>query len=142
MRLNRNTFGTRASSKCHQTRAEVETASEHVEHVNKSPVDADTIEGRPKYPFQAECTDDADLPFIPAAEIEAQANAALLEDIKELRIKTNIWIVVDSIVYDCTQFVHDHPGGVQVIRSFSGQDCSWQFWRFHDRALMQQQGGH
>lgn len=52
----------------------------------------------------------------------------------------HIWIVVDGIVYDCSEFMFDHPGGTQVMWSFSGQDCSWQFWRFHDNALMEQFG--
>lgn len=50
------------------------------------------------------------------------------------------WIVVDNIVYDCTDFILEHPGGEQVIMSFIGEDCSWQFWRFHSCALMEQYG--
>ena len=50
------------------------------------------------------------------------------------------WIVIDNIVYDCTDFVLDHPGGEQVIMSFVGEDCSWQFWRFHSKDTMAQNG--
>ncbi|KAL5000839.1 cytochrome b5-like heme/steroid binding domain-containing protein [Aspergillus recurvatus] len=46
------------------------------------------------------------------------------------------WIVIDNIVYDCTSFQHSHPGGPAVICSFVGQDCSWQFWRFHGEEHM------
>lgn len=49
-------------------------------------------------------------------------------------------IVVDDIVYDCTDFVKEHPGGDQIIRSFGGDDCSWQFWRFHGRKEMEKFG--
>lgn len=51
-----------------------------------------------------------------------------------------LWIVVDSIVYDCSEFFNEHPGGEEVIRSFGGRDCSWQFWRFHARTDMEEWG--
>ncbi|KAL3490014.1 cytochrome b5-like heme/steroid binding domain-containing protein [Aspergillus germanicus] len=44
-----------------------------------------------------------------------------------------IWITINNIIYDCTEFIEEHPGGSVVISSFVGQDCSWQFWRFHSR---------
>jgi cytochrome b involved in lipid metabolism len=44
-----------------------------------------------------------------------------------------IWIIINNIIYDCTDFIDSHPGGSVVIGSFVGQDCSWQFWRFHSR---------
>ena len=68
---------------------------------------------------------DLDLPFIPASTVQAS--------------KTNsnrLWLVIDTIVYDCTDFVDQHPGGKTVSDSFRGQDCTWQFWRFHNRAIL------
>jgi len=35
------------------------------------------------------------------------------------------------VVYDCSGFAGEHPGGEAFIRKYSGQDCSSQFWRFH-----------
>ncbi|EUC39856.1 hypothetical protein COCMIDRAFT_74198, partial [Bipolaris oryzae ATCC 44560] len=51
-----------------------------------------------------------------------------------------LYVVVDEIVYNCTQFVHEHPGGSRVIENFKGQDCSWQFWRFHSEKNMEEWG--
>ncbi|EMD65267.1 hypothetical protein COCSADRAFT_86381, partial [Bipolaris sorokiniana ND90Pr] len=42
-----------------------------------------------------------------------------------------LYIVVDDIVYNCTQFVRENTGGPRVIENFKGQVFSWQFWRFH-----------
>ncbi|KAI8713554.1 Cytochrome b5 heme-binding domain-containing protein [Fusarium sp. LHS14.1] len=42
-----------------------------------------------------------------------------------------LWVVIDDIVYDCTDFVEEHPGGSRVLESFRSGNCSWQFWRFH-----------
>jgi cytochrome b involved in lipid metabolism len=43
---------------------------------------------------------------------------------------------VNDVVYDCAQFIHGHPGGDQIIKSFAGAECSWQFWRFHGQKEM------
>lgn len=36
----------------------------------------------------------------------------------------NPGLVIDRIVYDCSNFVASHPGGDTVIKSFAGKDCS------------------
>ncbi|KAH7232918.1 cytochrome b5-like heme/steroid binding domain-containing protein [Fusarium tricinctum] len=59
------------------------------------------------------------LPFIKAETIAEASRNDLL------------WIIIDDIVYDCTEFIHNHPGGARVIESFRGSNCTWQFWRFH-----------
>lgn len=64
-------------------------------------------------------SDTTSLPFISPQRVSAARDSRLL------------WIVIDNIVYDCTEFASAHPGGADVIESFSGSDCSWQFWRFH-----------
>jgi cytochrome b involved in lipid metabolism len=35
------------------------------------------------------------------------------------------------VVYDCSDFAQEHPGGEAVIRRYAGRDCSLPFWRFH-----------
>lgn len=102
----------------------------HVTHIEELSIQDQSR----KFPLAHPETADHDLPFISAAEfalISAQGNnngTGLL------------YITIDDIVYDCTQFVHDHPGGPRVIESFKGQDCSWQFWRFHSRENMKEWG--
>lgn len=54
--------------------------------------------------------------------------------------ESELWIVIDNVVFDCTDFIAEHPGGKQVILSFVGEDCSWQFWRFHGKNEMEQYG--
>jgi cytochrome b involved in lipid metabolism len=68
---------------------------------------------------------DAQLPFIPKEIVQASKQECL-------------WLVIDNIVYDCSGF--EHPGGATVIQSFRGEDCSWQFWRFHSKTHMQEFG--
>ncbi|KAL4884974.1 hypothetical protein BJY04DRAFT_214858 [Aspergillus karnatakaensis] len=94
-----------------------------------------------KYPLHDPSIPDSGLPYIDSSIL------TLMEKhwAKTSKESTNTtpsseppcaWIVVDSIIYDCTDFQHEHPGGPVVIRSFVGQDCSWQFWRFHSKQHM------
>ncbi|GAA99867.1 uncharacterized protein L969DRAFT_100849 [Mixia osmundae IAM 14324] len=41
------------------------------------------------------------------------------------------WLVINDFVYDASEYMHDHPGGPEIIRYFGGTECSWQFWKFH-----------
>lgn len=112
------------------------SSSEHVEHI-KHAEDIDHVEYVEEihlaYPIQDSSVPDGDLPFIPATVVRDQKSSLS-------QVQGRAWIVVDNIVYDCTKFINGHPGGETVIRSFVGEDCSWQFWRFHDKAIMEQWG--
>lgn len=102
-------------------------AAWYIEHIERA------------YPFASEDTKDEDLPFIPADVIQRKSVPGRIAA-PGVPIPPDAWIVVDGIVYDCSEFIHEHPGGLQVILSFIGEDCSWQFWRFHGRDTMQTHG--
>ena len=97
-----------------------------------------------EYPFQPSDVLDCDLPFISALVVTSKRRPRLTapkaDKLENFPHRQDWWIVVDGIVYDCTDFVLDHPGGAQVIASFVGEDCSWQFWRFHSKTIMEQYG--
>ncbi|KAH8176732.1 cytochrome b5-like heme/Steroid binding domain-containing protein [Sarocladium implicatum] len=91
-----------------------EPSSEFVEDTKRSSL----------WPAASLDTPDTDLPFITSTAV-AEAHQSGFT-----------WLVIDNIVYDCTKFVAEHPGGPKLIEAFQGQDCSWQFWRFHGDAEM------
>ena len=95
-----------------------------------------------KYPFVPEHTSKEHLPFISSEEVNSKRRPGMLagEDTADSPNRHEFWIVIDNVVYDCTDFILEHPGGEQVIMSFIGEDCSWQFWRFHSRNQMEQYG--
>ena len=104
---------------------------EHVEDLNStSGTDIyvqrqDTSKPESKYPFQPPTVSDEDLPFIISEEVVSKRRPGALSDkAGHSEEKKDYWIVVDDIVYDCTFFVLDHPGGEQVILSFVGENCS------------------
>ncbi|THZ82601.1 hypothetical protein D6C84_05681 [Aureobasidium pullulans] len=97
--------------------------SEHVEYAQ-----IDTSQPL-RYPPVSEDLPDNKLPLIPASTVIDKNSRG-----------DRLWIVMDDIIYDCTDFASSHPGGSTVIQSFDGKDCSWQFWRFHTRKHMRDSG--
>ncbi|PVH77215.1 cytochrome b5, partial [Cadophora sp. DSE1049] len=83
---------------------------------------------RSEFPFVDASVSDDQLPFIPPEKV-----------IKQTSVEAGV-IVIDNVVYDCTDFVTEHPGGEQIIKSFGGAECSWQFWRFHGPKEMEEAG--
>lgn len=110
-----------------------EPSVQHVESVN--------VPYSPQYKFASTSTSNDKLPFISAAEVaEKRRPGALSSSLQGTSASDALWIVVDNVVYDCTSFIHEHPGGIQVVLSFIGEDCSWQFWRFHGKQHMEEYG--
>lgn len=60
-----------------------------------------------------------DLPTYTLAEVEMHAS----ED--------SCWIICRSLVYDCTRFLKDHPGGAQSILLVAGADATDDFDAIH-----------
>ena len=105
----------------------------HIEHTQPFEHVQQFDHNRSNYPIQDSSIADDALPFIPTTVVKGQRN-------RFSQGHGRAWIVVNNIVYDCTDFIQEHPGGDTVIRSFVGEDCSWQFWRFHSKKIMDQWG--
>jgi cytochrome b involved in lipid metabolism len=105
-----------------------DSTAEHRENVEEIH-SVDNSSQHLSHPFQRIELEDSELPFIPDTIVRSAK--------KDLG---RTWIVVDNVIYDCTEFISEHPGGETVIDSFAGQDCSWQFWRFHNATHVRDSG--
>lgn len=47
--------------------------------------------------------------------------------------KSDVWLAAHGVVYDATEILEEHPGGVRSILRHAGQDCTEDF-DFHSKA--------
>jgi cytochrome b involved in lipid metabolism len=49
---------------------------------------------------------------------------------------SSMYIIVDSSVYDVTNFVDEHPGGAKILKRVAGKDATKQFWKYHNESVL------
>uniref|UniRef100_A0A8C5RW89 Cytochrome b5 heme-binding domain-containing protein n=1 Tax=Laticauda laticaudata TaxID=8630 RepID=A0A8C5RW89_LATLA len=64
-------------------------------------------------------------------EREAPIPAYTWEEIQKHNLRTDKWLVIERKVYNITQWVKRHPGGIRVISHYAGEDATDAFWAFH-----------
>ncbi|CCL98179.1 uncharacterized protein FIBRA_00173 [Fibroporia radiculosa] len=62
-----------------------------------------------------------------------------LEEVAQHNTEDNLWIVVDSKVYDITRFRNMHPGGASVLmdEGIPGQDATEVFYSLHRHEVLE-----
>ncbi|KAF3011544.1 Cytochrome b5 domain-containing protein 1 [Neopestalotiopsis sp. 37M] len=55
----------------------------------------------------------------------------LLSDVQKHKSKESCWIIIDSAVYDVTDFLTSHPGGSGTILRYAGKDATEAFTQIH-----------
>ncbi|EON99307.1 putative cytochrome b5 protein [Phaeoacremonium minimum UCRPA7] len=51
-----------------------------------------------------------------------------------------MWIIVDTGVYDVTDFADEHPGGAKILKRMAGKDASKSFWKYHSQKVLDKYG--
>jgi len=54
-----------------------------------------------------------------------------MNEISRHNKKDDCWVVVDSCVYDITNYVKLHPGGEKMIMLGAGKDATQWYHKFH-----------
>ncbi|KAI9347176.1 acyl-CoA dehydrogenase/oxidase [Zopfochytrium polystomum] len=52
----------------------------------------------------------------------------------------DLWIIIDAVVYDVSDFAALHPGGESVLLDVAGKDCTDEFYGLHRHAVLQKFG--
>jgi len=47
-----------------------------------------------------------------------------------------LYIIIDQSVYNVTNFVDEHPGGVKILKRMAGKDATKQFWKYHNESVL------
>ncbi|KAJ3102681.1 hypothetical protein HDU97_000378 [Phlyctochytrium planicorne] len=58
-------------------------------------------------------------------------------EVEKHRTKDDLWVVLHGKVYDLSKFIHEHPGGVQVILKEAGRDATETFQMFHPKDILE-----
>ncbi|KAI9743952.1 MAG: hypothetical protein M1818_002686 [Claussenomyces sp. TS43310] len=53
---------------------------------------------------------------------------------------SGMYIIVDSSVYDITNFIDEHPGGAKILKRVAGKDATKQFWKYHNDGVLKKYG--
>ena len=55
------------------------------------------------------------------------SNKIYSEEIKKHNNIEDLWIIIDNKVYDVTEFVQHHPGGIKPLCDVAGKDATIHF---------------
>ncbi|XP_066327777.1 nitrate reductase [NADH] 3-like [Miscanthus floridulus] len=66
-----------------------------------------------------------------AATITNTANQFTMSEVRKHASQDSAWIIVHGHVYDCTEYLKDHPGGADSILINAGTDCTEEFDAIH-----------
>ncbi|KAI0472843.1 acyl-CoA dehydrogenase/oxidase [Xylariaceae sp. FL0804] len=58
------------------------------------------------------------------------------DEVAKHTTEDSLWFVVDSKVYDATEFVDAHPGGESVLRQVAGTDATVAFYNLHRHEVL------
>ncbi|KAL2073433.1 hypothetical protein VTL71DRAFT_10757 [Oculimacula yallundae] len=59
------------------------------------------------------------------------------DEVAKNNTEDSLWFVIDSKVYDVTEFVDAHPGGEAVLRQVAGTDATEAFYNLHRQEVLQ-----
>jgi nitrate reductase (NAD(P)H) len=79
--------------------------------------------------IQGEAKEEA--PVAAAVDNGKEKKIYTMEEVKKHNTDEDVWIVVNNKVYDCTEYLELHPGGVDSITINAGEDASEDFSAIH-----------
>jgi len=65
-----------------------------------------------------------------------QLNIITKDEVSEHNTKESLWMIIKGNVYDITNYVSDHPGGVRALLNFGGKDGTENV-EFHSPKMLQ-----
>jgi Cytochrome b5-like Heme/Steroid binding domain/Acyl-CoA dehydrogenase, N-terminal domain len=58
------------------------------------------------------------------------------DEVAKNNTEDSLWTIIDSKVYDLTEFVDAHPGGESVLRQIAGTDATVDFYNLHRQEVL------
>ena len=79
--------------------------------------------------IQGEPKDEA--PVAAAPKKDGEKNLITMDEVKKHNTEEDVWIVINNRVYDCTEYLDLHPGGIDSITINAGADATEDFEAIH-----------
>ncbi|OTB06189.1 hypothetical protein M426DRAFT_55663 [Hypoxylon sp. CI-4A] len=67
---------------------------------------------------------------------EKKTRLISVDEISQHRSLNDLWLAVDGIVYDLSQFAPEHPGGAAVLLQHAGRDATAAYTEVHSPSLI------
>lgn len=58
------------------------------------------------------------------------------EEVSRHATEGDLWIIIDTVVYDMSRFVDMHPGGAFPILEYAGKDATDAFYGLHRQEVL------
>ncbi|KAJ9156540.1 Acyl-CoA dehydrogenase [Pleurostoma richardsiae] len=68
--------------------------------------------------------------------IQAPPKTFTREEVAKHNTEDSVWFIVDSVVYDVSDFLDAHPGGEAVLRQVAGTDATTAFYNLHRHEVL------
>ncbi|ORY80377.1 putative OSM1-fumarate reductase [Protomyces lactucae-debilis] len=76
------------------------------------------------------------------AEKQSTDKEYTLEEVAKHKSKDDVWLAVRGKVLDVTEFLEDHPGGVQSLMLQAGRECTEAFEMMHAPGTLEKHASH
>lgn len=58
------------------------------------------------------------------------------EEVSRHSTEGDLWIIIDTVVYDMSRFIDMHPGGAFPILEYAGKDATDAFYGLHKQEVL------
>lgn len=65
------------------------------------------------------------------------ANTFTRAEVSKNTSDDSLWFIIDSKVYDVSDFIDAHPGGEYVLKQVAGTDATEAFYNLHKQEVLQ-----
>jgi alkylation response protein AidB-like acyl-CoA dehydrogenase len=69
--------------------------------------------------------------------IQAPSKTFTRAEVAKHNTEDSTWFIIDTVVYDVSEFVDAHPGGEAVLRQVAGTDATVAFYNLHRHEALQ-----
>ncbi|KAM7212563.1 Acyl-CoA dehydrogenase/oxidase, N-terminal and middle domain containing protein [Rhypophila decipiens] len=68
--------------------------------------------------------------------LEVPSKTFTRAEVAKHNTEDSVWFIVDTVVYDVTDFLDAHPGGEAVLRQVAGKDATTVFYNLHRHEVL------